>query len=287
MSVLRPSHRTSFFVAALLAGASIPACAFVAQADLAAAGGGGNMFTGGATGSTGAGGTPQDGSIEISPDSAGIDPSKPFASLCAAGECAIGGADCAPGAGGVALPMSCSLAPAIGAAVAACTPAGSFAEGEPCNSADNCASGLGCASTANGGVCRSYCCGDVELCPMNTYCDLQPMAEDTLNTPQLSIPVCVPTTNCELLNDAMTCPAPLTCTIVRADGTTSCVVPGAGVLNDPCPCAAGYVCSKLNNECKKLCHIGQDAVDCDGTGSCLEVGPGFPAGFGVCSPASK
>jgi len=287
MSVFRSIHRTHLLAVTLVVATSVPACAFIAQADLSAAGGGGDMSTV-ATGSGSGGGVQQDGSIEIGPDAGPLDPSKPFASLCAIGECTIGGDDCGGGVGGgLPQPTACALVPAEGGAIAACTPVGGFGDGEPCDSADNCAAGLGCAATANGAVCRSYCCGDVELCPANTYCDIQSMAEDVINDPRLPIPVCVPATNCELLNDAMTCPPERTCTIVRADGTTSCVAPGAGALNDPCPCAAGYVCSKLNSTCKKLCHIGQDAKDCEGNGSCLEVGPGFPAGFGTCSPASN
>jgi hypothetical protein len=266
----------------------MPACAIMADSRGVSAEdgwGGGTGFATSAPSATGAGGTTKDGSIEFGPDSGGDDPSQPYASLCAAGECTIGEDGCPDGAGGgEPVAMACELVPSEDGAMAACAPAGTFEEGEPCKSADHCAAGLGCAATATGGVCRSYCCGDVELCPASTYCDLQPMAEDAINmTP---IPVCVPATKCELLNDD-TCTEPLVCTIVRADGTTSCVAPGPGLLNDPCPCAAGYVCSKLDNQCKKLCKLGMEAMYCDGVGSCLNVGMGIPDGFGICSPANK
>lgn len=286
MSAIRPSRSPAFVPAALFVAALLPACAFVAEAGFDATAGGGGSFENGTAASAGSGGSTQDGSIEIGPDSGGVDPSQPYAGLCS-GECAVGGDDCDPVEdAGSPVPTACALTPALGGALAACVPVGTFGEGEPCKTADNCAVALGCVATPNGGVCRSYCCGDVELCPASTYCDLRPMAEDTINAPPISIPVCVPAMSCELLNDEMTCPPSLTCTIVRADGTTSCVVPGSGGLNEPCPCAAGYICSKLKNECKKLCHIGQDAIDCAGAGTCLGGGVGYPDGFGVCSPSA-
>jgi hypothetical protein len=107
------------------------------------------------------------------------------------------------------------------------------------------------------------------------------MAED----PSAMIPVCVPAIPCQLLDDTSCCvgnACELTCSVVRDDGTTSCVAPGTGTLADPCPCAAGYICSKLTNECKKLCKIGQDAVDCDSGGKCQGGTTSLPADIGIC-----
>jgi hypothetical protein len=95
------------------------------------------------------------------------------------------------------------------------------------------------------------------------------------------VPVCVPTTNCQLLDDG-SCPDGQTCSIVRASGTTSCVDPGQGQLGQACPCAAGLVCAKLTNLCKKLCHIGQDEVDCPNGGTCQGGSMGYPDGIGIC-----
>ena len=107
------------------------------------------------------------------------------------------------------------------------------------------------------------------------------MAEDAINAPRLAIPVCAPTTNCQLLDDG-SCPSGLTCSIVRASGTTSCVSPGPGQLGDECPCAAGFVCAKLTGQCKKLCHLGQDEVDCPNGGTCQGGSQGYPDGIGIC-----
>jgi hypothetical protein len=94
------------------------------------------------------------------------------------------------------------------------------------------------------------------------------------------IPVCIHATNCELLTDE--CGEDLTCAIVRANGTTSCVEPGVGAAGDPCPCASGFVCSLLTNECKKLCHLNEDATDCGPGAKCQGGSGGFPLGFGIC-----
>jgi hypothetical protein len=284
MKINRTSKSIFLALAAVCGAAAMPACGLSFQLDRFADDSGDTGPTWSATGGAGGGAGGKDsGTIEIIPDSAGTDAKESYASLCGSGSCSIGGDDCEQGtAGGEPQETSCQLVPEQGAAASECAPVGTFAEGEPCNSADNCAAGLGCAATPNvGGVCRSYCCGDAELCPQNTYCEPQEMAEDTINDPRLQIPVCIPVTPCELLNEK-SCTPPLACTIVRADGTTSCVMPGTGELNDPCPCAAGYVCSKLENTCLKLCDTDMPEVYCGGGMSCLGGNSGFPPGYGVC-----
>jgi len=82
-----------------------------------------------------------------------------------------------------------------------------------------------------------------------------------------------------LLDDS-TCPEGETCTIVRVDGTTSCVTPGSGELGQPCPCAAGYVCSTGANQCLKLCKIAEP--DCPANHTCQGGSTGYPEGFGIC-----
>lgn len=269
-------------IAAVLGLASIPACGMSFEFNPLADAAGDTDSNYSASAGPGAGGGGGTDSIDIPPNPEGANP-KPYADLCGSGICSVGGDGCEQGAaGGQPQAMSCQLAPEEGVAAPECGPVGTFAEGEPCNSADNCVAGLGCAATPNGGgVCRSYCCGDVEACPTNTYCEPQEMAEDTINTPRLKIPVCIPVSPCELLNEK-SCTPPLACTIVRADGTTSCVMPGTGALNEPCPCAAGYVCSKLLNTCLKLCDTDMPEVYCGGEMSCLGGNAGFPPGFGVC-----
>ena len=216
------------------------------------------------------------------------DPRRPYTDLCGDSK------TCTPGLGQCLSPSldaskdvdGCSLVPSEGAVVGSCAPNGDGDVGHPCTAVTDCAAGLGCVtsadgSAAGGGACRPYCCQDVEVCPDKTFCTPLPMADDAVNAPRLTVPVCVPTTNCQLLDDT-SCPAGQTCTIVRASGTTSCVAPGEGQLGGDCPCAAGFVCAKLTGQCKKLCHLGQDEVDCPNGGTCQGGSQGYPDGIGIC-----
>jgi hypothetical protein len=246
-------------------------------------------FGAGAGGGAGAGSV-SDASIEIgAKDAGGRDPYERFAHLCGQG-CRPGGdaAECVPegntGAGGSTdQPLACRLVPEDGVASAQCLPVGHFEAGGPCQTSADCAAGLGCeAAPPQGGVCRQYCCGSVESCASGTYCDARPMAESTgEGADSIAIPVCIPAMNCELLNERV-CPAGLTCTIVRDDGTTSCVTPGVSLAREACPCASGFVCSMLTNECKKLCRVDNGSQECGIGGSCQGGSMAYPAGFGIC-----
>ncbi|XXX75303.1 hypothetical protein WMF30_47410 [Sorangium sp. So ce134] len=258
-------------------------------------GGGASVGTGGSTESSGtppfAGGGAVDESVNIPGPTASPDPYTRFAHLCGDG-CTPGGdpTECSSsddggsGTGGpTAQPLHCQLVLGEGDAIPSCRPVGRYAAGGPCHRGMDCAEGLGCAAAdGEGGVCRQYCCGNVESCRPGTYCDERPMAESLAegNTP-VPIPVCVPATNCVLLDDSV-CPAGLTCTIVREDGTTSCVVPGEGRNDDPCPCAPGFVCSMLTNQCRQLCRIDGRAQDCGANSKCQGGSTIYPPGFGVC-----
>jgi len=98
-------------------------------------------------------------------------------------------------------------------------------------------------------------------------------------TPQ--IPVCVSVEPCTLLDDSTCSTKGQTCTIVRNDGTTSCVDPGTGQAGDPCPCAAGHVCSYAVNQCLKLCRTSM-AGDCPEGHMCAGGAGNYPEGFGSC-----
>lgn len=175
---------------------------------------------------------------------------------------------------------SCQIMPTENGPVAECAAPGVFKEGEPCEKAANCGPSLGCVRMESEvAVCRAYCCGDIEACAPGSYCTLGAMAEDTINPSPIQIPVCVPATPCTPLDDT-TCPAGRTCTLVRTDGTTSCVEPGAGKQGDGCPCAAGHVCVLSSNTCRALCHVG--ANDCPNGMLCQGGSEGFPDGIGVC-----
>lgn len=161
-----------------------------------------------------------------------------------------------------------------------CGVTGMAQAGSPCLSSHDCAPGFGCVAA---GVCRPYCCGDLEACPGMTYCAPQPMCAG--DAPQAktppSVPVCVAAEPCTLLDDASCKKQGQTCTIVRADGTTSCVDAGAGKSADPCPCAAGYVCSFAHDICLKLCHTNMKG-DCPSGWQCSGGSKPYPPGYGVC-----
>ena len=132
------------------------------------------------------------------------------------------------------------------------------------------------------GVCRAYCCADLEACPAGQYCSPSAM----FGASDQPIPVCIAATMCQLLDDAKDCPKGMTCSIVRQDGTTSCVVPGTAVAGDACtgsagPCAAGYVCSPATGTCLELCHT-QGGTECDPGGTCQGGTAPFPDGIGFC-----
>ncbi len=210
-----------------------------------------------------------------------IDPGKNNAGLgggapgSSTGSSSSSGGGGASDAGAVPAELTCKLAPISGAAIPGCAPTGDSLMGNPCQTAVDCGVGLACIATPSGGLCRPYCCGEVEACPLDTYCAPVPMAEAAVK-----IPVCLPAYKCKPLDDS-SCTNGQTCTIVRDDGTTSCVDPGDGSRGDSCPCAAGQVCSKITNTCLRLCHIGNDMADC-GVGSCQGGVMGYPDGIGIC-----
>ena len=155
-----------------------------------------------------------------------------------------------------------------------CAPTGHSASGGPCQSAADCNDGLGCVAVSGAGVCRPYCCGSLEACGKGTFCTPLPMKE-RFDRP---IPVCTPVTPCELFTTS--CPNGDTCTIVRADGTTSCAPKGTGKSCDPCPCGSGYMCS-ATGVCQKLCHT-TPTNECGAGSTCQGGSANFPSGVGIC-----
>ena len=162
-----------------------------------------------------------------------------------------------------------------------CVDAADKVEDMPCLTSTDCGPGLGCDAS---GLCRRYCCGDVEACPDDTYCAPEPMAAmDAVNAsePPL-IPVCIPADECTPLAENDLCDEGLTCTIVRQDGTTACVEPGAGQTGDACPCAKDHFCQVSTSTCIKLCRLGepdacgpgyicQNSSNNDDVGFCIEI----------------
>lgn len=181
------------------------------------------------------------------------------------------------GGAGDASQLGCQLVngDGDGGVAAQCGTVGSGADGDPCESASDCQAGLGCIDAGVISICRAYCCASSESCRTGTYCTPAPLA----NAPSTAIPVCTPVTPCELL-DTASCSSGQTCAIVRESGTTSCVVPGTGTAQEPCPCAAGYTCSWSDGICLQLCEIS-DAGVC-GNGYCQGGTLPYPAGVGFC-----
>lgn len=290
----RPSLSWLLLILAPLAACSVAASA--GDETFAGAGGAASSGTGTTTAATGAGGA--GGSVDWTPDGgAREDGGRPtLATLCGSGvPCTPGpdGADVAcqggnPGTGGAGggPAGACQLAPdGTGAAVPVCGTAGLGQAGDPCTAASDCADGLGCVSEPTGGSaggqCRAYCCGDPEACATGTYCAVQNLAE--LANPKTPVPACVPATNCDLLGDPAQCPPGTACTVVKGDGTTSCLEPGLGEACEACPCAAGYVCSAAMNQCKKLCHTDAQYGDECGGGYCQGGFANLPGGIGICA----
>jgi hypothetical protein len=258
-------------------------------------GGTGGMGSGGMPGAGGLGGaggsTGNAGSGGMAGGAGGMAGSGGMAGgaggMAGSGGMAGGAGGMAGGAGG-APPgeVQCKLVLTTAAVERSCVSADAAAEFAPCNSATDCGPGLGCVlpSDQSTGVCRLYCCGDTEKCPTHKYCAPRPMTE--ADDPNVVIPVCVDADDCTLLADNQ-CADGTACTVVRADGTTSCIPPGDGKQSDPCPCAAGYACTKLKNECHKICHTDPSSLtqECDPGYSC-QGNAALPDGFGLCISTS-
>jgi hypothetical protein len=134
-----------------------------------------------------------------------------------------------------------------------------------CTDGSQCNDGQGCVVVGEmAGVCRGYCCEDLD-CPTDHYCSPRPVAGFLGER----VPVCVKAEPCPPLTDA--CQAEdETCTIVGANGLTSCIPVGDGQTCDPCPCADGYMCNLGTGVCQKLCHTAL-TDECGGTGGACQA----------------
>ena len=162
----------------------------------------------------------------------------------------------------------------------ACSPAGFGLTNAACSQSAQCAAAHECIGA---GSCRRYCCGGTSSCQVNEFCDVQPTAQE----PATIVPVCMPEVPCLLFDDGF-CPANQQCSIVREDGTTSCVNVGGAKDGESCVaehCARGLVCIGAQDAatCAPLCYTSaQDA--CASTGrKCIATLPLFrSAAIGVC-----
>jgi hypothetical protein len=219
----------------------------------------------------------------------------------ASGEAGAAGASGAPS--GVVPLFSCQVqrsADAPQTVVAQCAVVGSGGVNAPCLSSSDCGwdaqhGALGCVGDASSGLCEPYCCKGDDTCAVGSYCAERPLRDALVNeagqsAPTVMIPVCVPAQNCDLstpypcpAGTECACKSDTACVVVRADGTTTCAVPGVGKVGDACPCAWGHVCSVATNQCLKLCYT-RGTPSC-GTGTC-QASADLPDGWGVCVGSS-
>ena len=189
--------------------------------------------------------------------------------------------------------LSCQVASSDDGRATVCMPSGSGVDNDPCVTSADCRPGTACVGDENMGVCRAYCCFSADACDQGTYCAVQQSRDELLKNPdeQFLVPVCVPASDCELLpgpEGTNRCADGLTCSVVRTDGTTACVLPGTAVAGEPCgtsdpgqsPCAEGFVCSKNTNTCHVLCRVTEPG-GC-GDGVCQGGTRGIPEPYGVC-----
>ena len=175
---------------------------------------------------------------------------------------------------------ACHVVAAGSSPSTACFPAGLGLTNATCSRSTECAAGHECVGD---GSCRHYCCGGNSACQINEFCDVQSTTQD----PNTLVPVCMPEVPCLLLNDE-TCPASQQCTVVREDGSTSCVGVGTARDGDLCDaehCARGLVCIGAQSapRCAPLCYTTNHRA-CESTGrTCIGTLPLFPnPTIGVC-----
>jgi hypothetical protein len=180
--------------------------------------------------------------------------------------------------------LACHVQPANGAPK--CTPAGYGTDGQHCATSTDCAAGYECVGA---GVCQHYCCegaclGGPNVNGKDLFCDIQPMAQST----STKVPVCSMVYPCKLLVKPSGCADTETCSVVRGDGTTSCVAVGAAKAGDDCEsdhCAADLVCLGAPGlrKCYALCHVSAP-VECSQSQKCTTGLPLFQdPSIGYCN----
>jgi hypothetical protein len=140
-----------------------------------------------------------------------------------------------------------------------------------CSQSTDCSPGWECV---NEGTCRHYCCSGNSACSDNQFCDVQPTAQD----PNTLVPVCVSETPCTLI-DIDGCPTGEQCSVVKEDGTTSCVAVGPQGDGESCDlehCAHGYVClgTTGSRRCAPLCYTASVGA-CTNGRTCVGTLPLF------------
>jgi len=260
----------------------------------AGAGAGGNDAEGGASSAGGASGASgaSPGGASAGGESAGGEGGHGNGNAGAANGGAGAGGEGGHGvdqAGGLAA-YGCQVTRQDGQLSRQCVPAGAGKVNAPCFSAADCAPSFACVTENDAGRCLPYCCAQGSACTSGTYCAERPLrkvdsAISGVEPPR--VPVCVPADACSL-EDPFPCPSgsecrckdDTACMVVRDDGTTTCLKPGAGQQGDACPCAWNHVCSSVTHQCIKLCRTDPTKNDC-GTQKC-QASSELPKNFGVC-----
>lgn len=206
----------------------------------------------------------------------------------------LGGASDGGASHGGAAALACRIRRDNSVPLSQCEIAGVGLAGDPCVSSVDCAPGFACAEDNGTSQCRHYCCGGDELCPSGTYCDNRIVKEEVEVVGSLTVPVCMPTVACRFdepypcpADQICSCPSGKVCGVVRADGTTACVVPGVGLEGESCPCAAGHVCSEVLGICVKTCSLTKVAENVEqcSLGVC-QSSASLPVDVGICVNSS-
>lgn len=262
------------------------------------AGGEGGMATGGGPA---AGGEPSSAGGAQAGESEGGAAGGAGEAASAGGQAASAGAGGESGQGGAA-PMpgpqaayGCQVTRRNNQPSRECVAAGVGAANAPCFTAADCAPGLACVTEGEAGRCLPYCCDQASTCEAGSYCadrSLRKAPSDPSDAEPPRVPVCVPADGCSL-EDRYPCPdgsecrckGKTACMVVRDDGTTTCLEPGTGERGDACPCAWNHVCSKLTQQCVKLCRTDATTDEC-GAQKC-QASSELPDNFGVCVGPSE
>jgi hypothetical protein len=166
-----------------------------------------------------------------------------------------------------------------------CTPVGQGAAGSACDDSSDCGALLACVEVNAKPTCRRFSCALPTSCPTGSFYQLEPLRVAGATMFDLKVPVCLPTDHCDFMASPSTCPKGQVCAVVGSEGDTTCVVPGTAQLGDACDdlnfCAEGLVCSKLKNQCLKICRTSAGMTECPG-GTCQGGNLSLPDGFGIC-----
>ena len=200
-------------------------------------------------------------------------------SLCPTGECNYQTQVGCSVEGGT--PKACQPYPnGEGSVQPTCATAGSRLEGEDCTSWTDCSAGLLCVADK----CRALCCGgDYTACQQGEHCfsTIQVLVGDAGVSSGAMI--CSPVGGCDPL-DGGPCPSGQACHIIDSTGAVACTPEATGQANQPCPCAAGFVC--IVSGCRRLCKAvegGGDPACPEAEGQCIHYDRD-PEGVGECVP---